>query len=432
MAEEITRIQQGKLDVNLELMGQAAQQAAFELATVATAQKNQALAIIADELEAQEAAILAANEKDIAAARESGMSDALIDRLLLTKDRLVGIANDVRNVIKLNDPVGSEIDCRVLENGMRLSRRRVPLGVIGVIYEARPNVTIDIAALCLKTGNASILRGGRETFHSNMELVKVIQSALDKAGLPAASVQYIEQPDREYVSQLLRLDQYVDMIIPRGGAGLHKMCKENSTIPVIIGGFGISHMFVDASADLTRSLDVVENAKVQRPSACNALDTLLVHEKIAEAFLPRLVERMNAGKVTLVADEAAFALLEGKASSLRLVQDGDFDTEWLSYTLGIKVVADVNEAILHMREHNASHSDSILTNDLMAAERFVNAAGSAAVYVNASTRFTDGAQFGLGAEVAVSTQKLHARGPMGLEELTSYKWVGVADYLSRA
>ncbi|EPG0368025.1 TPA: glutamate-5-semialdehyde dehydrogenase [Photobacterium damselae] len=432
MAEEITRIQQGKLDVNLELMGQAAQQAAFELATVATAQKNQALAIIADELEAQEATILAANEKDIAAARESGMSDALIDRLLLTKDRLVGIANDVRNVIKLNDPVGSEIDCRVLENGMRLSRRRVPLGVIGVIYEARPNVTIDIAALCLKTGNASILRGGRETFYSNMELVKVIQSALDKAGLPAASVQYIEQPDREYVSQLLRLDQYVDMIIPRGGAGLHKMCKENSTIPVIIGGFGISHMFVDASADLTRSLDVVENAKVQRPSACNALDTLLVHEKIAEAFLPRLVERMNAGKVTLVADEAAFALLEGKASSLRLVQDGDFDTEWLSYTLGIKVVADVNEAILHMREHNASHSDSILTNDLMAAERFVNAAGSAAVYVNASTRFTDGAQFGLGAEVAVSTQKLHARGPMGLEELTSYKWVGVADYLSRA
>ncbi|HIF9119981.1 TPA: glutamate-5-semialdehyde dehydrogenase [Photobacterium damselae] len=432
MAEEITRIQQGKLDVNLELMGQAAQQAAFELATVATAQKNQALAIIADELEAQEATILAANEKDIAAARESGMSDALIDRLLLTKDRLVGIANDVRNVIKLNDSVGSEIDCRVLENGMRLSRRRVPLGVIGVIYEARPNVTIDIAALCLKTGNASILRGGRETFHSNMELVKVIQSALDKAGLPAASVQYIEQPDREYVSQLLRLDQYVDMIIPRGGAGLHKMCKENSTIPVIIGGFGISHMFVDASADLTRSLDVVENAKVQRPSACNALDTLLVHEKIAEAFLPRLVERMNAGKVTLVADEAAFALLEGKASSLRLAQDGDFDTEWLSYTLGIKVVADVNEAILHMREHNASHSDSILTNDLMAAERFVNAAGSAAVYVNASTRFTDGAQFGLGAEVAVSTQKLHARGPMGLEELTSYKWVGVADYLSRA
>ena len=417
--------------MNLEIMGQAAQQAAFELATTATAVKNTALAIIADELEANQATILAANKQDIDAAVASGMSDALIDRLLLNDDRISAIANDVRNVINLNDPVGAELDSRVLENGMRLSRRRVPLGVVGVIYEARPNVTIDIAALCLKTGNASILRGGRETFHSNMALVKVIQAALAKAGLPAASVQYIEQPDREYVSQLLKLDQYVDMIIPRGGAGLHKMCKENSTIPVIIGGFGISHMYVDDSADLSRSLDVVENAKVQRPSACNSLDTLLVNEKIAATFLSRLVECMNKAQVTLVADDAAFNLLEGKASLLRKAEAGDFDTEWLSYTLGVKVVADVDEAIFHMRKHNASHSDSILTNNLQAAERFVNAAGSAAVYVNASTRFTDGAQFGLGAEVAVSTQKLHARGPMGLEELTSYKWVGIADYLSR-
>lgn len=413
-------------------MGQAAQLAAFELATTATAVKNTALAIIADELEANQVAILAANKQDIDAAIASGMSEALIDRLLLNEARISAIASDVRNVINLQDPVGAELDSRVLENGMRLSRRRVPLGVVGVIYEARPNVTIDIAALCLKTGNASILRGGRETFHSNMALVKVIQAALAKAGLPAASVQYIEQPDREYVSQLLKLDQYVDMIIPRGGAGLHQMCKENSTIPVIIGGFGISHMYVDDSADLSRSLDVVENAKVQRPSACNSLDTLLVNENIAATFLSRLVERMNKAKVTLVADDTAFSLLEGKASLLRKAEAGDFDTEWLSYTLGVKVVADVDEAIFHMRKHNASHSDSILTNNLQAAERFVNAAGSAAVYVNASTRFTDGAQFGLGAEVAVSTQKLHARGPMGLEELTSYKWVGVADYLSRS
>ena len=418
--------------MNLEVMGKAAQQAAFELATAATAQKNRALAIIADELEANSDLILAANAKDIAAAREAGMSDALIDRLLLNKERLAGIAGDVRNVISLNDPVGAELDTRVLENGMRLSRRRVPLGVVGVIYEARPNVTIDIAALCLKTGNASILRGGRETFHSNMELVKVIQIALEKAGLPAASVQYIEKPDRELVTQLLKLDQYVDMIIPRGGAGLHKMCKENSTIPVIIGGFGISHVYVDKTADLARALDVVENSKVQRPSACNALDTLLVDEAIAEAFLPRLAERMNNSKVAMVADESAFALLEGKAAELRKAVEGDYDTEWLSFTLGVKVVKDVDGAIAHMRKHNASHSDAILTNDLRAAERFVNAAGSAAVYVNASTRFTDGAQFGLGAEVAVSTQKLHARGPMGLEELTSYKWVGVADYLCRS
>ncbi len=410
-------------------MGIAAKDAAFHLATASTAQKNKALAIIADELQANAATILEANAKDIELGRAAGLTDALLDRLLLNEERLTGIANDVRNVISLNDPVGSEMDSKVLENGMSLSRRRVPLGVVGVIYEARPNVTIDIAALCLKTGNASILRGGKETFFSNMELVKVIQSALEKAELPAASVQYIEKPDRELVSQLLKLDDYVDMIIPRGGAGLHKMCKENSTIPVIIGGFGISHIFVDESADLEKSVDVVENSKVQRPSACNSLDTLLVHEAVAEAFLAKLTQRL-AGKVTLVADASAKSLLAGFEDQRDAVE-GDFDTEWLSYTLGVKVVADVAEAIDHMRVHNASHSDAIMTNSLESSERFINSVGSAAVYVNASTRFTDGAQFGLGAEVAVSTQKLHARGPMGLEELTSYKWVGKANYLIR-
>ncbi|ODY79775.1 glutamate-5-semialdehyde dehydrogenase [Vibrio parahaemolyticus] len=416
--------------MDLTNMGKAAKDAAFELATASTAQKNQALAIIADELEANSAAILAANAKDIELGREAGLTDALLDRLLLNEERLTGIANDVRNVISLNDPVGSEIDSKVLENGMSLSRRRVPLGVVGVIYEARPNVTIDIAALCLKTGNASILRGGKETFFSNMELVKVIQSALAKANLPAASVQYIEKPDRELVSQLLKLDDYVDMLIPRGGAGLHKMCKENSTIPVIIGGFGISHIFVDESADLEKSLNVVENSKVQRPSACNSLDTLLVHEKVAAKFLPMIVERMS-DKVTFVAEPKAKALM-AQATQIRDAVEGDFDTEWLSYTLGVKVVADVKEAIDHMRVHNASHSDAIMTNSLINSELFINSVGSAAVYVNAATRFTDGAQFGLGAEVAVSTQKLHARGPMGLEELTSYKWVGKANYLARS
>ncbi|MEZ8113660.1 glutamate-5-semialdehyde dehydrogenase [Vibrio splendidus] len=415
--------------MDLTNMGIAAKDAAFHLATASTAQKNKALAIIADELEANAATILEANAKDIELGREAGLTDALLDRLLLNEERLTGIANDVRNVISLNDPVGSEMDSKVLENGMSLSRRRVPLGVVGVIYEARPNVTIDIAALCLKTGNASILRGGKETFFSNMELVKVIQSALEKAELPAASVQYIEKPDRELVSQLLKLDDYVDMIIPRGGAGLHKMCKENSTIPVIIGGFGISHIFVDESADLEKSVDVVENSKVQRPSACNSLDTLLVHEAVAEAFLAKLTQRL-AGKVTLVADTSAKSLIAGFEDQRDAVE-GDFDTEWLSYTLGVKVVVDVAEAIDHMRVHNASHSDAIMTNSLESSERFINSVGSAAVYVNASTRFTDGAQFGLGAEVAVSTQKLHARGPMGLEELTSYKWVGKANYLIR-
>ncbi|KQB01844.1 glutamate-5-semialdehyde dehydrogenase [Vibrio metoecus] len=416
--------------MDLTVLGKAAKAASFQLATASTAQKNQALAIIAEQLEAQSASILAANDKDIALGREAGLSDAMLDRLLLNESRLQAIANDVRNVIKLNDPVGSEIDSRVLENGMSLARRRVPLGVVGVIYESRPNVTIDIAALCLKTGNAAILRGGKETFFSNMELVKVIQSALDKAGLPAASVQYIEKPDRELVTQLLKMDDYVDMIIPRGGAGLHKMCKENSTVPVIIGGFGISHIFVDESADVEKSVAVIENAKVQRPSACNALDTLLVHQAIAKPLLEKLVAKLN-DKVAFVAEPKAKALMSA-AAELRDAQVDDFDTEWLSYTLGVKVVQDVQEAIDHMREHNASHSDAIMTNDLYNAERFVNTAGSAAVYVNASTRFTDGAQFGLGAEVAVSTQKLHARGPMGLEELTSYKWVGKANYLSRS
>ncbi|MBC3618614.1 glutamate-5-semialdehyde dehydrogenase [Vibrio metschnikovii] len=410
-------------------MGKAAKSASFQLATASTAQKNQALAIIADELEANMDAILAANAKDIALGQASGLSEALLDRLLLNESRLQAIAHDVRNVISLPDPVGSEMDSKVLENGMSLARRRVPLGVVGVIYEARPNVTIDIAALCLKTGNAAILRGGKETFFSNLELVKVIQLALSKAELPMASVQYISQPEREYVTQLLTMDQYVDMIIPRGGAGLHQMCKENSTIPVIIGGFGISHIFVDESADLDKSLAVIENAKMQRPSACNALDTLLVHQAIAQPLLEKLQHQLH-DKLTLVVDEHAKALLP-EANNIRLAQAGDFDTEWLSYTLGVKVVSGVEQAIDHMREHNASHSDAIMTNDLFNAERFVNTAGSAAVYVNASTRFTDGAQFGLGAEVAVSTQKLHARGPMGLEELTSYKWVGQGNYLLR-
>ncbi|MGF1740975.1 glutamate-5-semialdehyde dehydrogenase [Vibrio profundum] len=416
--------------MQLTSIGQAGKDAAFHLATTSSEQKNNALSIIADQLEVNEGAILAANGKDIQLAKEAGLNDALLDRLMLNTQRLQAIAQDVRNVINLPDPVGSEEGGKVLDNGMYLTRRRVPLGVVGVIYEARPNVTIDIASLCLKTGNASILRGGKETYFSNMELVKVIQTALKLANLPPASVQYLEQPGRESVTDLLKMDQYVDMIIPRGGAGLHKMCKENSTIPVIIGGFGISHMFVDDSADLDRALLVVDNAKTQRPSACNALDTLLVHQSVAEVFLGKLAVHLG-DSVTLVADSTAQSHLVN-AHKVRAAEEGDFDTEWLSATLGVKVVADVDEAITHMRTHNASHSDAILTNRLDNAERFINSVDSAAVYVNASTRFTDGAQFGLGAEVAVSTQKLHARGPMGLEELTSYKWVGKADYLSRS
>ncbi len=417
--------------MNLEQMGQAARAAAFILAETPTRAKNQALLTMADALEAAAPEILAANARDLEAARESGIGEAMLDRLMLNPARLKAIADDVRNVVSLPDPVGSELDSRVLENGMRLSRRRVPLGVVGVIYEARPNVTIDIAALCLKTGNASILRGGRETFHTNQELVKVIRQALALSQLPEGAVQYIGEPGREWVSGLLKLDKYVDMIIPRGGPGLHQLCKEQATIPVIIGGFGISHAFVDDGADLVRALKVIDNAKTHRPSACNSLDTLLVHRAVAAELLPALSTAMAEKQVELVADAEALALLGAGPARVRAAVEGDFDTEWLGLTLGVKIVADVNEALVHLREYNASHSDTILTSSLSNAERFINGAPSAAVYVNASTRFTDGAQFGLGAEVAVSTQKLHARGPMGLEELTSYKWIGQADYLIR-
>ncbi len=417
--------------MNLEQMGQAARAAAYTLADTSTRAKNQALLVMADALEAAAADILAANARDLDAARESGIGESMLDRLMLNPARIKAIADDVRNVVSLPDPVGSELDSRVLENGMRLSRRRVPLGVVGVIYEARPNVTIDIAALCLKTGNASILRGGRETFHTNQELVKVIQQALAESKLPEGAVQYIGEPGREWVSGLLKLDQYVDMIIPRGGPGLHRLCKEQATIPVIIGGFGIGHIFVDDSADLVRAIEVVDNAKTQRPSVCNAIDTLLVHQAVAAEFLPVLSDRMAEKGVELVAEAGALTLLAAGPAKVRAAVDGDFDTEWLGLTLGVKIVAGVDEALAHLRRHNASHSDAILTSSLSNAERFINGAPSAAVYVNASTRFTDGAQFGLGAEVAVSTQKLHARGPMGLEELTSYKWIGQADYLSR-
>ncbi|WP_417618488.1 glutamate-5-semialdehyde dehydrogenase [Oceanisphaera sp.] len=417
--------------MNLEQMGQAARDAAYVLADSSTQVKNQALLVMADALEAAAERILAANQQDLDAARDSGISKSMLDRLMLNPERLAAIANDVRNVVSLPDPVGSELDSRVLENGMRLSRRRVPLGVIGVIYEARPNVTIDIAALCLKTGNASILRGGRETFNTNQELVKVIQQALAASGLPESAVQYISEPGREWVSGLLKLDQYVDMIIPRGGANLHKLCKEQATIPVIIGGYGIGHIFVDDSADLLRAIEVIDNAKTQRPSVCNTIDTLLVHEAIAANLLPLVSERMASKGVELVADADAQALLSAGPAKVRAAAEGDFDTEWLGLTLGVKLVPNVDAALAHLRRHNASHSDAILTNSMASAERFINGAPSAAVYVNASTRFTDGAQFGLGAEVAVSTQKLHARGPMGLEELTSYKWIGQADYLIR-
>ena len=416
----------------LEQMGKAAKAASWALAQLSGKQKNQALTRIADLLEQNSAPILAANELDIAKAREQGTSEAMLDRLLLTQARLESIAADVRKVWQLADPVGEVIDGGVLESGLRLERRRVPLGVVGVIYEARPNVTVDVASLCLKTGNAVILRGGKETHNTNVAMVRVIQQALSECGLPQAAIQAIDNPDRALVNELLKMDRYVDILIPRGGAGLHRLCREQSTIPVITGGIGVCHIFVDETADLHKALPVIRNAKVQRPSVCNAVETLLVHEKVAAEFLPLLSDHMAADNVTLHADPAALALLKNGPAKMEAVTEAQLSDEWLSLDLNVVIVKDIDDAIEHIRHYGTQHSESILTQSMSQADYFVSNIDSSAVYVNASTRFTDGGQFGLGAEVAVSTQKLHARGPMGLAALTTYKWIGVGDHTIRS
>jgi glutamate-5-semialdehyde dehydrogenase len=347
---------------------------------------------------------------------------------MLNPARLQGIAADLRAVAELPDPVGEVFEAVTLPNGLRVHKQRVPLGVLGVIYEARPNVTMDVAGLALKTGNAAILRGGSETLHSNRALVAVIQSALAQSGLPAEVIQFIDDPDRARVLELLQMHESVDMIIPRGGAALHQFCRDHSKIPVITGGIGICHLYVDESADLSAALPLIRNAKIQRPSVCNALDTLLVHRSVAAAFLPRVVAGLEQDGVTFRAHESAAPYLQSFPPSVSAAGAQDFDTEWLSLVLGLKVVDGLEAAMEHIAAHGTHHSDGILTGDQERAARFIAGVDSAAVYVNASTRFTDGAQLGLGAEVAISTQRLHARGPMGLRELTTYKWIIAGDY----
>jgi len=415
-------------------LGKRARAASQILGRATTQQKNDVLTALAERLEKEQETILAENERDVNDAKNVGLAPSLVDRLLLTPARLAGMAADLRQVVKLPDPVGEIFDETLLPSGLKLSKRRVPIGVLGVIYEARPNVTIDIAGLGIKTGNACVLRGGKETLRSNLALVKVIHKALTEVGLSEDSVLYIDDIDRARVAELLHMDQYVDMIIPRGGAGLHKFCRENSRVPVITGGIGICHIFVDDSADLDASLEVIHNAKTQRPSVCNALDTVLVHRSIAGEFLPRIVTRLEPDGVSFRVHENALPYLQKNGSlpeGVQLAGPADFDTEWMALILGLKVVDNLSEAIYHINAHSQGHSDSILTAEQTHADRFVGEVDSAAVYVNASTRFTDGGQFGLGAEVAISTQRLHARGPMGLRELTTYKWVGLGEYLIR-
>ncbi len=413
----------------LEEMGKAARAAARRLAAASEAQKNNALQMIAERIWQERAAILEANRADVQAAETAGLSAAMVERLTLNETRLQGTLTELGNVIRLPDPIGAVFDERTLPNGLRLRKQRVPLGVLAVIYESRPNVTVDAAGLALKTGNAVILRGGKETLRTNCALIAAARRALQDSPLPVEALQFIDNPDRALVTELLKMHAYIDMLIPRGGAALHQYCRENSLIPVITGGIGICHLFVDESADLSASLAVVRNAKIQRPTVCNALDTVLVHRAVAGAFLPALAERLLADGVSLRVDASAQAVLPPTADGkIQPAGEQDFDTEWLSLVLGVKVVANLDEAIDHIAQHSTGHSDGILTRNAENARRFTTLVDSAAVYVNASTRFTDGGQFGLGAEVAISTQRLHARGPMGLPELTSYKWVVEGDY----
>ena len=417
----------------LENMGRAAKDAARVLAALSGAEKNALLLTLADMLIDRAPAILTENAKDLEAARAAGMSESLMDRLALDEKRLAAIAKDVRAVSSLRDPVGEVIGGSTLDNGLFLTQRRVPLGVVAAIYEARPNVTVDVAALCLKTGNAVILRGGKETVHSNAALTSAIQACLKARGLPEAAVQAITSPDRALVTALLHLDAYVDMLIPRGGAALHRLCREESRIPVITGGIGVCHIYVDESADQAASLKVIENAKIQRPSVCNAVETVLVHKAIASVFLPLLARHMAGFDAPLHAEGEALAILSAENTGTALpIQPGDYDKEWLSRDMNVKVVDSLAEALDHIRAHGSGHSEAILTESMAAADRFISDVDAATVYVNASTRFTDGGQFGLGAEVAISTQKLHARGPMGLDALTTYKWIGRGDYIVRS
>lgn len=408
---------------DLNIIGAAAKDAAFALANASTAQKDAALAAIAAALEARAAEILSANREDVEAARAGGMSPSMLDRLSLSEARVKGMAEGVRDVAKLPDPVGHVLSGSTLACGLAMEKIAVPLGVIGIIFEARPNVTSDAAALCLKSGNACILRGGKEAIRSNTAIAKVMRGALREAGLNENCICLVEDTDRATATAMMRLNRYIDCLIPRGGAGLIRSVVENATVPVIETGVGNCHAYVEKTADIAMAAEIVFNAKTSRPSVCNALETLLVDEAIAETALPVIAARLKEKNVELRGCPRTCAILPEAVPAC----ENDYEVEFLDYILAVKVVSGIDEAIAHIRRYSSHHSECIVTRDLAAARRFTREVDSAAVYVNASTRFTDGGVFGLGAEIGISTQKLHARGPMGLEALVSYKYVLYGD-----
>lgn len=407
------------MTTTLETIGQRAREAARTLATAGTLIKNKALFAIANALEENIPAILAANQKDLDSGKQAGLTNALLDRLALSPDRIRGMADGVRQVAAADDPIGTVLNGRTLPNGLRMEKVRVPLGVIGIIYEARPNVTSDAAVLCLKSGNAAILRGGKEAFHSNQAIACLMQEALRSAGLPSHCIQLIEDTSRETATAMMKLNQYLDVLIPRGGAGLIRAVVENSTVPVIETGTGNCHVYVEQSADFDMAAQIIYNAKTQRPSVCNAIETVLVDQSIASAFLPLMADTLAGKSVEIRGCGRTKAVLPSATPAT----EEDYATEFLDYILAVKVVNDIDGAIAHIDAYSSGHSECILTKDYAASEKFIASVDCAAVYVNASTRFTDGGEFGLGAEIGISTQKLHARGPMGLCEMTSMKYI---------
>lgn len=405
--------------MDLNQMGQAAKSAATVLGQLSTIEKNRALNLMADELQKQVSEILVANKIDIDSAEENGLKGVMLDRLKLDNERIDAMADGLRQVSSLADPIGEEIKGWVTEDGLNISQVRVPLGVLGMIFEARPNVTVDAAGLAFKSGNAVILRGGKEALHSNIELAKVLRTALKENGFPVDAVQMIDNPDHAIANQLMNLTEYVDVLIPRGSAKFIQMVVKNSTVPVIETGAGNCHIYVDETADLKQAVNIIVNAKTQRPSVCNAMEKLVVQRSIAKEFLPMVEEALHAYNVELRGDEAAKEVLP----DIKLATEEDWSTEYNDFIMAINVVDTLDEAISHINKYNTKHSEAIITKSYDASQKFTKEIDAAVVYVNASTRFTDGFKFGFGAEIGISTQKLHARGPMGLNELTSTKYI---------
>ncbi len=419
----------GAASVNMRAIGEAARDAAGELGRCTAEQRDKALRTLASSLVENSGRVLSANEADIAAALAGGLDEHVAERMELNDARIADMAKAVLSIADIDDPVGEVIEESTAYNGMTLKRVRVPLGVIGVIYESRPNVTIDIAALCIKAGNAVILRGGKEAIRTNSALAALVREAVVDAGLPDNAVQFVESTDRALVGEMLELEDYIDLLVPRGSAELVHMVAEKAKMPAVTGGIGVCHAYVDSSADLGKAVDVVFNAKAQRHTVCNALDTLLVHESVAKDVLYELSGKFSEAGVEIRADNRAWSLLGPKRKTVKVLRanEDDFGTEFLALILSVKVVRSLDDALEHIRRYGSGHSEAVIAEDPEVVERFLNEVDASAVFANASTRFNDGGEFGLGAEVAISTNKLHARGPMGIREIMSYKWVVTGD-----